>query len=183
MSRSVQQRFHLKVFDVLKVKVVVLTLKMVSSSSCCGVCRVACFHGILKRMASRSIHPRPGYRPLSTWATSQGFSRTRRGVTDILCGDRHTVRMGSFKLFITIIGLTSTRRPTSDALLQVQMNFRCDDKSGNLPKKSNKQTDARRNDRQPYLWRTRKLGGFFPRLRTKSFGIKRLFPAADSLES
>ncbi|TNN85620.1 hypothetical protein EYF80_004253 [Liparis tanakae] len=56
---------------------------MVSSSSCCGVCRVACFHGILKRMASRSIHTRSGYRPLSTCATSQGFRRTRRGVTDI----------------------------------------------------------------------------------------------------
>lgn len=66
----------------------VFTLNMVSSSSCCGVCRVACFHGILKRMASRSIHIRPGYRPLSTWATSQGFSRTRRGVTDILTGEK-----------------------------------------------------------------------------------------------
>lgn len=60
------------------------TLNMVSSSSCWGVCRVACFHGILKRMDSRSIHTRPGYRPESTCATSQGFRRTRRGVTDIL---------------------------------------------------------------------------------------------------
>lgn len=69
---------------------------MVSSSSCCGVCRVACFHGILKRMASRSIHTRPGYRPLSTWATSQGFSRTRRGVTDILTGEtKHKLSQNS----------------------------------------------------------------------------------------
>lgn len=62
----------------------VFTLKIVSSSSCCGVCRVACFHGILKRIASRSIHSSPGYRPLSTCATSHGLRRTRRGVTDIL---------------------------------------------------------------------------------------------------
>lgn len=66
------------------------TLKMVSSSSCWGVCRVACFHGILKRIASRSIHTSPGYRPLSTCATSHGFRRTRRGVTDILPAEKQS---------------------------------------------------------------------------------------------
>ena len=72
----------------------VFTLKMVSSSSCWGVCRVACFHGILKRMASRSIQPSPGYRPLSTCATSQGFRRTRRGVTDMSVTRREQLSSG-----------------------------------------------------------------------------------------
>ena len=52
---------------------------MVFSSSCWGLCRVACFQGIWKRLESLCSQMSPGYRPLSTWATSQGFSRTLRG--------------------------------------------------------------------------------------------------------
>lgn len=55
------------------------TLKMVFSSSCWGLCRVACFQGIWKRLESLCSQMSPGYSPLSTWATSQGFSRTLRG--------------------------------------------------------------------------------------------------------
>ena len=54
-------------------------LKMVFSSSCWGLCRMACFQGIWKHLESLCSQMSPGYRPLSTWATSQGFSRTLRG--------------------------------------------------------------------------------------------------------
>lgn len=67
-----------------------LTLKMVFSSSCWGLCRVACFQGIWNRFASLLSQMRPGYIPLSTWATSQGFNRTLRGCNAIFWKEKNT---------------------------------------------------------------------------------------------
>lgn len=76
-----------------------LTLKMVFSSSCWGLCRVACFQGIWKRLASRFSQISPGYIPLSTWATSHGFSRTLRGCRAMLCkGDSRAAAAGYLSL-------------------------------------------------------------------------------------
>lgn len=55
------------------------TLKIVFSSSDTGVWRVACFQGIWKRRWSELSHWRPGYLPVFTWASNQGFSRILRG--------------------------------------------------------------------------------------------------------
>lgn len=56
-----------------------LTLKMVTSSWDAGVWRVACFQGIWKRRWSWLTHCSPGYLPLLTCASNQGFRRILRG--------------------------------------------------------------------------------------------------------
>lgn len=76
-----------------------LTLKMVFSSSCWGLCRVACFQGIWKRLASRFSQISPGYIPLSTCATSHGFRRTLRGCRAMVCkGDSRATATGYLSL-------------------------------------------------------------------------------------
>lgn len=65
---------------------------MVFSSSCWGLCRVACFQGIWNRLESLWSQISPGYSPLSTWATSQGFSRTLRGWRAMICPWRRGAR-------------------------------------------------------------------------------------------
>lgn len=57
----------------------ILTLKMVFSSSDGGMWRVACFQGIWKRRWSGLIHCKPGNLPLFTWTNNQGFRRILRG--------------------------------------------------------------------------------------------------------
>lgn len=52
---------------------------MVLSPSWLGPCRVAWRQGMQKNFLSPLTHCSPGYWQLFTWATSQGFSRTRRG--------------------------------------------------------------------------------------------------------
>lgn len=56
-----------------------LTLKMVLSPSWLGPCLVAWRQGMENNFLSPLTHWSPGYWQLFTWATSQGFSRTRRG--------------------------------------------------------------------------------------------------------